>query len=567
MGLFGPPNVEKMKAKRDIKGLIKALGYRKDWRVREKAAEALGQTNDPRAIEPLCAALGGYSPSGSVESAAVRALVRIGTPAVEPLGAALKHACRPEAAASALIKIGKPSVGPLVDGLEHWHPFTRKTAADALGMIGDARAAEPLVAALNDSVSDVSRAAIEALARIGQPATEALVAALTKDSSFSRAKWEVVEALDKIGWQPGREESGAAYWVAKQNWNECVRVGSTAVEPLISVLAHSHNQARKAAADALGQIGDARAVEPLIVALKDREIRQCGAVEDALVKIGGPAVEPLVAAFKNGDFEVRFDAVTLLGKIGDARAVEPLIAALALRNVPLPTAEALGRIGDVRAVGPLIAALEDEPRPAAEALGNIGDARAVEPLIGALERAPDAAARALGKIGDARAVESLIAALKNTAPAAAAEALGRIGDARAVEPLIAALKDAAPAAAAEALGRIGDARAAEPLIAALERAPAAAARALGKMGDSRAVEPLVAALFDGAWPVRQAAGEALVELYQSDLLDEAHKSLILAQRGCISEVHEDRTQDHTEGCVGKHVDEHADRGIGVAFPA
>jgi hypothetical protein len=27
MGLFGPPDVEKMKAKGDVKGLIKALGY------------------------------------------------------------------------------------------------------------------------------------------------------------------------------------------------------------------------------------------------------------------------------------------------------------------------------------------------------------------------------------------------------------------------------------------------------------------------------------------------------------------------------------------------------------
>ena len=30
MGLFGPPNVEKLKAKSDIDGLIKALAYEKD---------------------------------------------------------------------------------------------------------------------------------------------------------------------------------------------------------------------------------------------------------------------------------------------------------------------------------------------------------------------------------------------------------------------------------------------------------------------------------------------------------------------------------------------------------
>ncbi len=42
MGLFGPPNVEKMKAKRDVKGLIQALGYQKGSNVRRGAAVALG---------------------------------------------------------------------------------------------------------------------------------------------------------------------------------------------------------------------------------------------------------------------------------------------------------------------------------------------------------------------------------------------------------------------------------------------------------------------------------------------------------------------------------------------
>lgn len=34
MGIFGPPNIEKMKTKKNIKGLIKALGYRKDRDVK-----------------------------------------------------------------------------------------------------------------------------------------------------------------------------------------------------------------------------------------------------------------------------------------------------------------------------------------------------------------------------------------------------------------------------------------------------------------------------------------------------------------------------------------------------
>ena len=41
MPLFGPPNVEKMEAKGDVEGLIKALEYRKDATVRKSAARAL----------------------------------------------------------------------------------------------------------------------------------------------------------------------------------------------------------------------------------------------------------------------------------------------------------------------------------------------------------------------------------------------------------------------------------------------------------------------------------------------------------------------------------------------
>lgn len=57
MGLFEPPNVKKMEAKKDVGGLIKALSYWKDKNVRNDAATALGKIGDTRAVEPLIRAL------------------------------------------------------------------------------------------------------------------------------------------------------------------------------------------------------------------------------------------------------------------------------------------------------------------------------------------------------------------------------------------------------------------------------------------------------------------------------------------------------------------------------
>jgi HEAT repeat protein len=78
----------------------------------------------------------------------------------------------------------------------------------------------------------------------------------------------------------------------------------------------------------------------------------------------------------------------MLGQIGDVRALEPLIGALEDPYVDKSAAEALGKIGDTRSVHPLIPILKDEHQPtrqaAVKALGQIGGP-AVYPLIDALK--------------------------------------------------------------------------------------------------------------------------------------------------------------------------------------
>src|SRR5258708_7661881 len=275
---------------------------------------------------------------------------------------------------------------------------------------------------------------------------------------------------------------------------------------LVKALSYSKNQeVQRQAAEALGQVGDARAVEPLVVTLQDpySTVRLQVAAAESLGKIGdGRAVEPLVAALKHPRGEVRRAAGAALRSLnwqpadnmhrallavassnwGEAAllgsaAVEPLVSTLQDKSdiwnlgARRAAAETLATIGDERAVEPFIVALQDQNmwvrRAVAVTLGTIGDARAVEPLVTALQDENEdvryTAAEALGKIGDVRAVEALIAALQDrnwVVRRVAAASLGKIGDARAVKPLTAALQDGeVRRAAAQAIGQLRDAHA------------------------------------------------------------------------------------------------------------
>jgi HEAT repeat protein len=430
MPLFGPPNVEKLATKGNVKGLIKALGYEKDAGTRQAAAEALGKIGNEEGVAPLIAAL---RDEEKVRQAAAEALEKIGAPAVGPLVAALKDTKVSQLAAEALEKIGAPAVGPLVAALKDLK--VRQLAAEALEKIG-APAVGPLVAALKDT--KVSQIAIRILGQVGDNrAVEPLIAVLEDDQVHMRNA--ATEALDKIGWQPDQSEAGAVYWIAKGQWGKCVelgelavgplvaalrdksknvrqaasgaleKIGPPAVEPLITALQDKGWSVRQAAAETLGQIGDSRAVEPLIATLNDKSTKVRETIAKALEKLGSPAMESLTAALQDKDSGVRMAVAGALGQIGDAHAVESLVAALQDKDsgVRRAAAEALGQIGDARVVEPLIVALQDEnPHvrgAVAKTLGQIGDAHMVEPLIASLHQgdldACDSIVEVLRKIG------------------------------------------------------------------------------------------------------------------------------------------------------------------------
>jgi HEAT repeat protein len=220
---------------------------------------------------------------------------------------------------------------------------------------------------------------------------------------------------------------------------------------------------RRSSVVQLGQMR-ARAVPaiPFLISVLDDRIwlgwlgltRTNKEAQEALVKIGEPAVEPLIASLRSKNLKIRVRAAIVLGEIKDLRAVEPLIAALKDKKylIRASAVAALAQIDDPRAIEPLIAALKDE-HPfvrvvASRELGKLKYLRAAGPLLDAL-RDEDIDVRrsvveALVELKDPRTVEPLIAALKDGNKGTrrgAAISLGAIKDPRAIEPLIAALKD------------------------------------------------------------------------------------------------------------------------------
>lgn len=237
------------------------------------------------------------------------------------------------------------------------------------------------------------------------------------------------------------------------------------IDRLIIALNDKENwEVTRSAALALGQLGDIKAVEPLIKALREKDARyDVIEVITALGQLRDPhAVEPLITAFNDKNSPVRVAIVEALERIAGHSTVDQLITALQNTQDPIRSGAAwtLGRFYDLRVVEPLIAALKDGSRDvrcyATVSLGEVGDERAVLPLIEILKDEYDfargQAAHALGQICSrledvvlrARAIESLITALRDLyfqVRRYATNALGKIGDVRAVKPLETALQD------------------------------------------------------------------------------------------------------------------------------
>jgi HEAT repeat protein len=307
--------------------------------------------------------------------------------------------------------------------LESHDVTVRSDAAHALGKLGDEAAVAALARALQDPDEYVRKSAVMALRRIAGPAAaEALRAALA-----DRSEQVVLQATN--GLRDMRDKG--------------------AVEALIRVLGRRERSLQLAATEALVRIGP-DAVGQLVLTFEDKNLRRkIGAqVMKILVDIGPRASDALLEALAQGSQVVQVTALSVLGRVGDQRIVQPLVD-LFLRDPRMQEAvvATLARLEE-RGVLDVEGAHGDRdlqpPKIVVDAFASRPRAEVVEQLRSALEnpmpKVRRFALRVLFALFGDGAFDQFITSLEDEdveVKRLAIRILGKLRNKRVIEPLVA----------------------------------------------------------------------------------------------------------------------------------
>lgn len=220
------------------------------------------------------------------------------------------------------------------------------------------------------------------------------------------------------------------------------------VPRMIDALKDKDSGVRTEAVRTLGEFEDRRALDSLMEELNDSSPSVRAAAISVLKSYEDPRISDSVIRLLNDSSTlVRSAAVWYMREKPDKRAIEALIPLLSDENTIASTsAQALAKIGDAKAVDPLIKIVRSEYDR--------------ERMLGGDIYLRNSAINALGQIGDKKATPIIIDALQNKElRISAVIALRALKDNRAVPALIKCLSDADPYVrrlTASALREIGD---------------------------------------------------------------------------------------------------------------
>lgn len=449
-----------------VAALVETLGD-PDANVSAAAAENLGKIGDPRAVAHLVDALG----TGDVwfRYSVLGALTRIGEPVpfsvfaplvsdallkrpvFECLGAVGDRDAVPvllegvqdrvravrEAAASALMRLrgrlpavyarevddllaglrGKPCVEELIASLDTTERPVREAIVGLLALIGDERAALPLLEGFRDE--RLRRLCLQGFRCMGEGGMTALLAAFS--GADDEDKTFIIHLWGEMGFGGAAPYLGAA-------------------------MASSRYTVRRAAVVAAGKIGLTGLLDQIGMLLEDSDpdVRE-GAV-DALVRLAPTGREKVAAIARtlaaSPSPDGRRDAAELYAALSDPER----LALLVKDESPLVRRSAVTALAGLRlpeCLGNLVMALVDEDPDvriaAATGIGEIHGEGGVEPLILSLNDEDPwvrcAALRSLGKVAGERvldAIEDLLGKADGVVQITALETLAGFGGDRAM---------------------------------------------------------------------------------------------------------------------------------------
>jgi HEAT repeat protein len=239
----------------------------------------------------------------------------------------------------------------LLHALTDPNPIVRAKAVQTLARSSDPRAVAPqltatvhvaplLTAAAYESNETVRRYAQQTLIHLGVPAIAPLSALVPDGNPTFRSLIsdilghiggpQVVEPLIIAGGLRERSKNSDNLSLAQFVIAKLVSIGTPAVAPLITVLEDPNNTFanRARAAWALVQIGDARAILPLIAILTAPDHDLSKAVEGPLSSMGAPTLDPLSVWLNEENESARAAACRVFRHIGQDPAVKQHIARL-----------------------------------------------------------------------------------------------------------------------------------------------------------------------------------------------------------------------------------------------
>jgi HEAT repeat protein len=193
-------------------------------------------------------------------------------------------------------------------------------AVRALGVLGDRRAVEPLLNSLDDRDEELFAAKVSALAVLRDP--EAIQPLVTHDMNRN-------------------------YWIVNRRMHEFDREEMLCA--LIDTANHPDDLVRISVINALGGIDDPRSIDVLIKALDDNSYRIRDESIDRLVRLKAiEAVPSLLLHTSDGFAGMRWHVAQALGRLGDKRAIHALLPLLndEDKRVRFDAAFALGKLGN-----------------------------------------------------------------------------------------------------------------------------------------------------------------------------------------------------------------------------